>query len=726
MSAAGVSELVAGEAVSGEFFRTLGIEPVVGRLIGPGDDRADAPPVAVLAEAVWRRRFGSDRAVLGQSVRMAGRIFIVVGVAPSGFRSGTRLGRVGAPMSVWVPLSGAPGWNGAARLDLSRRNLRALSVIGRLAEGRTIDQAGALLEPLARQFDGHDPLTWSGAPVRRTLRAAPAVDDSRLRRNSENARVILALPALILLIACTNLATLVLSRGASRLHEFAVRRALGASRWRLVREQLVEGAIVALVGGLSGLWIAMQMLRGVLNLIRETFGGVPESSLFAFEPRLAPPVVLAAGLFALLSLAVANLIPALQLTRGSDRRTLAADTGAGAVPRWRGRSNLIALQVCVSVCLFLLTALGVTWLRGEFTYAIRHGLDGVARADVPFGLQQQEEPRARETIDRILAELRRDPATSNVAVGSSDRGTEPVEMTTGSKPFIGRGLDPWASLRVATPALPDMLGDVLESGRHFTHLDDEAAERVIIVNRSQARRLFGPGEHLGKPVVLRRPRSATPQPETRVIVGITADAVDERGQVEPVAYVPYWQHFTGDISIFVRARTGTDVEAVLPRLHRAIQRADPDVAISFLGRADRSRRWVQAAVATLVTTAAGVLATIALVLSMAGLFGVLSHVVARRTREFGVRIALGASRARVTRLVLKDGCRPVVEGLVMGLGAAVVIAMLLQTDFTRDIAIDPIAFAVAAGPLLIAAAIACYLPARRAARVEPTVALRDI
>jgi predicted permease len=723
LSAPGTAQLIAGEAVDGEFFRLLGVQPLVGRLIGPGDDRPDAPAVVVLAENVWRRLFGGDRGVVGRSVRMADRVFTIIGVVPSEFRSASRGGRV--PLAAWVPLSVAPGLGPGFGLDVGSPNQRVLSVIGRLREGHTIEQARAALQLIGQQFDAMYPLTSRGQSRPRTMQASRAFENEDLRLQSEGARVILGLPALVLLIACTNLANLVLSRGASRRHEFAVRRALGASRWRLVREQLLDGAVIAVAGGLGGVWIARQLLRFGMGFVRETFGGA-QSALLAFEPELAPPVIAAAGCCALLSLVVASLIPALQLTRDSDRVVLSNDTGTGAAPRWRGRSNLIAVQVAVSVCLYLLTAAGVTWLRDEWRHVLRPSLDGVVSAEIPFSMQQRDEMKVRRTIERILAELRRHPEIAEVAVGGGGyRREDPIEVVVPGRPFIGRGLDLWAGLRVASPALPDLLGDRIEAGRTFGNADHAGAGRVVIVNRSLALRLFGPGDHLGKQVVVREPVSASAEPYTMTIVGITGDRLDRNGRPEPLAYAPFTQRFAADLAIFVRARSDAEVDALEPLLHRAIRSADPDLAVTFIGRADRSRRWTQAAVATIVTSAAGALATIALGLSMAGLFGVLSHVVSRRTREFGVRMALGADRARITRLVLRDGSRPVLEGLVIGLGAAFAFAMMIQTDFTRDITLDPVAFLVAAGPLLVAAAVACYLPARRASAIDPNVALKD-
>jgi putative ABC transport system permease protein len=722
LSADGTSELVAGEAVSGGFFQLLGVEAVAGRLIVPRDDRSDAPAVIVLSEAVWRRRFGGDPGVVGRSLRMADRVFVVIGVAPSAFRGVSSLGRV--PQSAWVPLSAAPGSSPGFRLDLSSRARQSLTLVARLAPGLTRDQAQSQLKPLAAQFDVLAPIDTGRRREPRSIHVASAFDDPRLRGTaSEMARVVLALPALVLLVACTNLANLVLSRGASRRHEFAVRRALGAPRARLIRQQLLEGAMVAAAGGVAAVWLASQIMTRLSEFVRETFTLTPFVS--AFEPRLAPEVLAAAGGFALLSFLVSSLVPALQLTRISDRTVLASDTGAGAAPRWRGRSNLIALQVSASVCMFLLTALGVTLLSTEVMVTMRPGLEQVAVAHVPFGIQQRDEARVRHTIARIREELRRAPEVIAVSVGSMADRSVHVHLATPQRPFDARGTvfeSTWLS--VATPNLFAVAGPPVVLGRSFTDRDVAGAPAVVILSRGLAGKVLGPGDPTGKSILARATGGGAVR--TLTVVGITPDEDRGDGRVDRVAFVPYAQHFSADLAIYARG-SGSDVQSIAMLLRAAIQRVDPDIAVTFAGRADRTGRWLQVVGVGLVTTLAGSLAAITLVLSMAGLFGVLSHVVSKRTRELGVRIALGADRRRITRLILKDGFRPVLEGLFIGLGAAVVLRIALQPAFTKAITpFDPIAFVMGAVPILIAAAIACYLPARRASRVEPNVVLKSL
>jgi putative ABC transport system permease protein len=532
----------------------------------------------------------------------------------------------------------------------------------------------------------------------------------------------------VLLIACTNLANLVLSRGASRRHEFAVRRALGAGRARLIREQLVEGAAIALSGGALGVVVTDRLMTLVATVVRDTFPGIPH--LAAFQPTLSIEVLIAAGGFALLAFLVSSLVPAVQLTRVSDRAVLSSDTGAGALPRWRGRSNLIALQVAASVCLYLVTALGVTLLTTEFSVTERPGLGRAAVVEVPFHDQQRDEGRIRSIADRVVDDLRRAPGVTMSAVGSIQDRMDHVALTLPgavSRPGVPTGESTYLS--VATPELLRVTGVPIVQGREFTDRDGAGSPPVIIVSRGLAGKLFGTADPIGRHVIATSPVWLPGESTTFTVVGVVADQVSDTSydRINRVSYVPFAQRFTSELAFFATG-PGDDLGPIVGHLRSAIQRADPDIAVGFAGRADRAgMRWMVAAGARLATIMSGSLATIAIVLAMAGLFGVLSHVVSRRTRELGVRIALGADRGRIVRLILKDGFRPVVEGLCIGLGAAALIRISLRALFEEPItAFDPIAFALGAGPIVIAAAIACYLPARRAAKVDPNVALRDV
>jgi hypothetical protein len=353
LSARGEADLVSCEAVSGNYFQILDLSPALGRLLRESDDEPGAPAVVVLSTAVWRSQFSADPSIVGSSVRLGGRIFEVASVAPIG--------------SAASDGDGAPDW----RLDHPRRGAGARRRSGRRSCGlrprpagfRVAEHSGADAE-LAAIMTGSIAWRRSGRPASaintrdpvRGWEVRPALDRSRLANTGEAARVLLAVPALVLLVACTNLANLVLSRGLLRRQEHSIRQALGASRWRLVRPPFIESAVVAFFGGIGGTLVTWGLLRWSSVTFEETFGFFTTVRL---DGRLEPEVFAAAGLSMLLALVVAGVVPAMRLTRGDLHRHLTVDAAASGLMRWRGRSNLIALQVAASVALLLITALSV-------------------------------------------------------------------------------------------------------------------------------------------------------------------------------------------------------------------------------------------------------------------------------------------------------------------------------------------------------------------------------
>jgi predicted permease len=736
------STLVRVEAVTGGYFGVLGVRTAPGRPIQPADDRPDAPLVMVLGEPTWRAQFNADPAVVGTTVRMANQTIEIVGVAPAGFR-GTSSPFVGG-VAAWVPIATANRLE--PRLALDRRGGIYVTVIARLKSDATIEAAGVDVATLGAQLDDSTPLPGikqtpasDPIPVRRAWTATSLDAAMNSVGSSEVMRMFLVLPALVLLVACTNLANLVLSRGVSRQQEFAVRTALGASRARLVREELVETGTIALAGGALGLVATSALLQWAVAQLREPLAALAPEVMLSFG--IEPAVVGAAGFAVVLTLVVAGLVPALQLTRPNPGRTLAADSG-GAVIRWRGRSNLIALQVGVSVGLFLLTVISVRFIvqppsRGFVATA---DMPGLAIANVPFEAQQYDEGRARRAIETVLDDLRRSPEV-RMAAATTDfpaampglRGSSAYRRVVlpGQSCTVVKGVtvDDSAEAIGVTPAFFEAMSLPLRHGRAFEDRDSAGAESVIVLNESLAQRVFGQPNAVGRAAMLcpEQQYGRTSRPaQSAIVVGIVADGMLSRtGKPLPRIYAPLALHYGPVVTFLARDRAG-DARAAATRLATAIRRADPELAARVTGAADVLAQGPFVFLG-FVATVAGGLATLALVLAMAGLYGVLSHVVDKRRREMGVRVALGASPARIVKLVLKDGLRPVAEGTFIGLGAALVIRQLMQLNFTESFSpIDVATFLLAAVPLTVAGAIAAYLPARRAARVSPNVALKDL
>jgi predicted permease len=733
------SQLVTVEAVGGTYFDLLGVGSALGRTIQMADDRPDAPSVIVLSESTWRSQFKADPRVIGSTIKLANHTLDVIGVAPVGFR-GTRTPFVSG-LAGWVPLATA------RRLEFIRRE-QGIRILARLAPDATVTTAGVEVSTISARLDDAAPLR----PIRQTPTSAPAparrswsvtsLDAywSALAASGEAMRLFMALPALVLLVACTNLANLVLSRGVSRRHEFAVRAALGASRWRLVREELIEAAALALAGGALGIVATDALLRWAMSVLREPIAALVPEIFRNLNWRLEPAVFAAAGTAVLLVLVVAGLVPALQLTRPAPARALAADVG-GALPRWRGRSNLIALQVGVSVGLFLITAVCVRFIVQPPSR--RHGasldLTRMAIAFVPFARQQYDETRGRRAIDAVLDDLRRSPeieiatATTSfpVLIPGLRGGSTAVIVTRPGQPCLqSHGLDVTndAEKIGVAPGLLETLNLAPQFGRTFDQGDRAGGESVVVLNQALARAVFGQPNAVGRTVTLcADERRGAPAGATEsTVVGVVPDGdLMPNGKAYARVYAPIAQHFDSSI-VFVARSRDSDARAAVNVINAAIRRADPDLAVQAAGRADIMAGGPAAFLGFVATTTGG-MATLALVLATGGLYGVLSHVVAKRRREMGLRVALGASRARIVRLVLRDGLRPIAEGVFIGLGVAFVVRHLMQLGLEGRLSpIDAAMFVLAFVPLAVAGFIAAYLPARRAARVDPASTLKDL
>jgi putative ABC transport system permease protein len=738
----GSSSLVVGELVDGAYFSTAGVPVRVGRAIGPDDDRADAPPVVMISDVTWRTRFGRDPSVVGSQITLAGRPFTVIGVGPPGF-AGLLAVSIGANMGAacWVPLTHAD----AVVRRLGPAVVPQLQVIGRLKTAVTVRQAAEDFGLIGRRLDRDRPLTSgvaivaAGVPRNSASAFAPTRNWSAVstfgQRQTTQARqmrrVLLALPVLVLLVACTNLANLALSRGLSRRRTFAIRRALGASRARVVREEMIEGAIVAVTGGIAALAVARLLIAAAVGAVRGPIA-VLLSPIVSLDFRLEPIVLLFAAGATVLALVVGTLAPALQLSRTSVAHALGRDVDT-ATPRWRGRRNLIALQVGASVGLFLVAFASMTFVQR--TAAITRGpsLDRVAAAGIPFEQQQYDETRARETLDRAVIEVRRVPGVTAAGLVAGLRGATPGAFRTYSRYAVSTMdqtiTDAAEGLAVdATIASPDIFHMVplpITSGRAFDGTDTASSERVAIVNESLARAwpesMAGPGRLL----YIRRQSPFDPTTiSTARIVGVVADGGDPARRADARIYLPFTQAYESNVMVLAEAAGGSALP--VDDLRAALRRIDPDLAPQFVVPGamvmDALPRLLRS-----MAVATSSLAALALLFAMTGLYGVLSHLVARRTREMAIRAALGADRRTIAKMVLKDGLRPVAEGLVIGLGVATIIRTIMQMTVARGLSsIDTVAFGLAAMVLIAAALVACWLPARRATKVDPNVALRDL
>jgi predicted permease len=729
----GHAEFVAGEYVSDSFFAVVGAAAMRGRVLDTGDAIPGAPPVAVISASAWRRYFAANPAAIGRVVKVSGQPFQIVGIMPESFRGIDRPRTVERP-ELWLPLEAVRQLQPRfVRADRTRRDARWLSVAGRVRSGATIERATVELRQLAGRIDAVEPLPPIGSgssavPRTRGWDASGVNEPIDFSEERAMFRVVLLLPTLVLLVACTNLANFSLSRGIARRHELAVRQAIGASRWQLIRGQVIEYGLVAAAGAGAGIFVARQLLDFAASTMRNLWGTAPQ---YRLEATLDAPVLMATAGAGLLSVVVAGLLPALSLTKRSPSRAIASDQATTSPPRWRGRGNLIALQLSVSVALLLVSALCVRELPNVARADPGIRLEHVGAVVVPFDSQTLPDP----VVQRLLEETIRQSASLPIRTASYASARTRVlgaRLVATGTPFREGPAQPSARVMSVSPGYLSTVGLSLLSGREILDTDAAGSQPVAMINATLARNLFGAADPIGRSLTVENESGAAwfgepPQIDVTV-VGTVSDTKYSRGGIEAFVYRPFSQRQEklAPIEILGRARDGVDPALAGHQLREALRRANPDIAVTFSGRAD-VQTFGQDVALRLFVIWFGTLAFLALAFAMSGLYGVLSHVVALRTRELGVRAALGADRGRLIRLVLKDGARPVAEGIVIGLGLAAGARLGMQPWFEDPItAVDPVAIVIALVPLIAAAIVACYLPARRAARVDPNVALRHL
>jgi predicted permease len=741
-AANGHAQTSVGEIVEGSYFRVLGVNAQQGRTLQPADDKPGAPPVVVISHSLWQHVFGGRPGIVGQILKINGRIFEIVGVIPAEFCGLSGGGKIRS--SLWIPLGSVSQFLAELHigsLDTNERSHRWLLVKGLLKPGHTVADATAEVKVLGKQLDLAYPI-GKDLPAPGPGWRLPLFDTSRqwsVRRaadiridDSVDAVVgpmvwaIMTAVVLVLLVACSNIANLMLARASGRRHDLAVRLALGASRWNLIRSLLAECSILAVAGGIVGIGVAHMLFLFLGNDIN-----IVNGVSLHFEPRLDTAALIAAALATMLSLIVAGLAPALQSTRADLRSALATDASHGTRPRWRGRSILITTQVAVSVVLLSIMALYINDVRRQNRRNSGFDLEPLALAEIDFTEQGYEETRVRQIANVVLEQMERKPDVDAAAVSSG----LPVGVTTPgcmlkSPDNAKRRI--YAQFVAGTPGLFRTLGISILHGRAFDNRDTKGSEPVVVVNETTARKLFGTIDAVGREVNLQRSTWVGEKEhsmETMRIIGVAEDS--DSGSVgrrnDGVVYLPFDQHYEGRLVFSARARRNP--EELVGALRQSLRSIEPEAAVTQAGTGP-AIAGPSVLYAQIMASLAGSLGSLALVLALAGLYGVLSHVVSRRTWEIGVRMTLGADRSGVIRMVLWDGLRPVIYGIIVGSIVGILAQKLIRPQF-RPLAelLPPQNMAVLFSVpllLLVAACIACALPARRAASINPNSALREL
>jgi predicted permease len=731
--AEGNSDYLIGEMVGGEYFQMLGVAAAMGRTIQPADDKPGAPAVAVISDELWRRRFGADPAAIGKTLKVGSVPFEVIGVAPPTFR-GVDMPNV-IPTPIWIPLNSVATIEPTRLEDAQSRERRWVRAKARLRPGVSVQQAASEVLSIGRALDASNPIgTTMGAKfrmpphVRRDWLVIPAAQilahESIHQVAGPMASTTMAAVVLVLLVTCTNLANLLLARGAVHRHDIAVRLALGASRWHLVRQLTIESALIALLGGAGAFIIARAAMLALSSSIR--VGTI----VLQFEPVLHSSVLAVCVAATLLALLVFGLLPAIHATRADVRQLLANDEGNTAAPRWRTRRFLIAGQVGVSVLLVAVAALCVEQIAAAAKQNLGFSPDRLALASMDFGAQRIDETRGRQLLDSILEAARRLPGVQSAALSSGLPIRSSAANTwvgTPDRPISASWFGHPVELVAATPDIFRTLGVPILRARRFTDQENAAngSPSVVVITEAVAAALYPNRDPIGHQITVRYdsyPGEPQRPAETRTIIGVAGNTDTGTSRPSAAMYVPFGQHYELRMSVIVRAERPADL---LPALRATVAKVDPEIALTELGTG--SAIVGSGIMLKVMAGTAGMLGTLALVLAMVGLYGVLSHLVARRTREMGIRMALGADRARIMRMMIGDGFRPVALGIVAGLGFGALARAAMRPIFVRMLpAMD--AGALIAVPLLFIAfaVVACYFPARRAARVDPSVALRNL
>jgi putative ABC transport system permease protein len=699
-------ERITGLRASTNILSALGVTPVLGRNFLPEEEQPAKASVALITHGIWQRRYAGDPGVIGQTIIVDAKPYTIIGILPAWLKApGLTLTNSAEP-EVWIPLMPAP--------NEQNRNFANMRIVARLKSGISLERAQSDVDALAirleRQYpDANTNLRFDVVGLRELLTG----------RVSEALWVLLGVVACVLLIACVNVANLLLARAASRQSEVAVRTALGASRPQLIREFLTECIVLSLTGGILGLLLAYLGVRLMTSL---SSGGIPRAE----EISISPAVLLFTLVISLLTGIAFGVVPAFQFTSSQLTQSL-KEGKKGASGGVRYRRSLGALVVIeVALALVLVSSAGLMIRSFRLVIGIDPGFDPQNVLTFPAALPlatYQDQQQQLQFFDRALAKIQMLPdvrfaaGTFRVPLG----GFAKAIFTVQGKP-VPIGQAPQADYRAITSDYFRAMGIRLIKGRVFSEHDNANAAEAVIVNEELARRSWPGEDPIGK-----RLQIGAEFRHFREVVGLVADArlSTLEGKVDPAIYVPFQQNtWAGALrNSSVVIRTNSDPHNLIPALRREFRSVDPSFPITQVRTMDEiigeslSQRKFNTTLLTLFAFLAGALAIV-------GIYGVMSYNVTQRTREMGIRAALGARNSDLTKLVTSSGARLAALGIVIGIVASVVSGRLLSSLLFGVTATDPLTLVFTAALLGAIMLLASYIPSRRAASADPIAALR--
>ena len=715
----GTNDRAFGEIVSGNYFSMLEIRPALGRGFLPDEDKTPGErPVVVISHRLWRNRFGGDPSIVNRTIRLNGHSFTIVGVAPERYTGLTR----GIGIDLWVPAmmieQASPGGGG-----LTERGSRSFQVLGRLKPGVTVERAKSDFGLISAQLFAAWPQQWEN--VRKEPRVISLIPESQAQvplsfRTSLVLfmAMLMTVVGLVLLMACANVASLLLARALSRRKEIAIRLSLGAGRGRLIRQLITESALMSLLGGLAGLLLA----EWAANL------------LMTVKPSMQPPIEIdlrsdwrvfgfTLGLSLLTGL-IFGSIPALAASRPDIIATLKDKAGVGRAGE-RLRGALVIVQVALSLMLLICCGLFIRSLRNAGAIDPGFDADNLLMASMDLELQGYQESGRRNFSGQLLNRVRALPVvesaslTDRLPLGATrSRATITIEGYT-----TRQGESAEVLMSSVAPGYFETLRIPLQRGRSFNERDQAGAPGVAIVNETFARRFWPGQEPIGKRIQLGYSPTGVNESPYLEVVGVAKDGkyVSLGEEPQPFFYLNLWQRDQSSPTLIVRTR-GATID-YLPMVRNEALALDKNLSLYDV-KTMKQHLGLSLLPAQLAGGVLGVFGLMALVLAASGIYGVISYSVAQRTREIGIRMAMGASAGAVLRLVVKYGLALTLIGMAFGLTASLALTRLMKTMLIGVSATDPLTFTVIVLLFMAVAMLACYIPARRAAKVDPMIALR--
>ncbi|MDR3699140.1 MAG: ABC transporter permease [Candidatus Sulfopaludibacter sp.] len=704
--------------VSGDFFPLLGVPPAQGRLLTAADDqRGCSVPSAVLSDAFWQRRFGGQPGAIGNTLTLEGHTFQIVGVTPPRF-FGLEVGR---NFEVAIPLCAEPLVQGPDTL-MDKPWGWWLAAVGRLKPGWTVERASAHLRALsAGIFEETVPSRFDGELAKayraQVLTALPGAQGySDLRTDVGDAlRILLAITALVLLIACANLANLMLARASAREREIAIRLAVGASRGRLIRQLLAESLLLSGAGALAGIWIAATLNGRLVSFFGNRYGAAyldlsPDWRILGFTAALA---ILTSIFF--------GLAPALRATHTSPGSAMKASSRGITTGRERFglRRALVVTQVALSLVLLVGALLFVRSFRNLVSIDPGFRQDGILEADMDFSRLKLSAPAIRDSEAGLLRRVQAIPgvrSAAGITIMPLSGSAWAKDVTVGSNKASTR------FVRI-TPRYFGTMRTAIVAGRDFDDRDSATAPKVAIVNQSFVHQFLDSGNPVGR--IFRTATGDKDELVTYEVAGVVSDSkyLSIREAFSPEVYLPTSQDPEPGNYLPLVIHSNVSPSALIPALKRTFAEIHPQLGYEFHSFRDEVRETLQRE--QLMATLSGFFGVLATLLAMIGLYGVMSYMVARRKNEIGIRLALGAARAQVIRLVLGEAALLLGIGLAAGCFLALLAAQAAGALLFGLKPRDPATLAVSMALLAAVAAAAAWFPARRAANLDPTAALRE-